>query len=210
MKLKLKGTSPVDVDEEGIVLLATTAHGRCLLGARDGAVAWTNRALRIAGEKFPRDTGAPLGLAGNERWVYALRQGSVLQRFLVAQPEPEPDAKEEPPELPEAQTTRLPKAATCIAVNADGKLVLAGPQSDDQLGRLWREDPEALPWEDLRLGRRTLSEETPDPPDAAPKKPDFTQTKSKITGPPDLAAEGRPRARGQAPVLGSPRARDDA
>lgn len=180
MKIKLKATSPAEVEHEGVVAIAMTAEGRCLLGARDGAVAWTNRALRIVGERYPAADAMPLALAGNERWVYALRPGAVLHRFLVAQPEPDPDAKEEPPPLPEAQTVRLSRPATCMAVNADGKLLLAGPHADDQLGRMWREDPETLPWEPLRLRTRTLVEAVPAEEPATPKKPDFTPTRTKL------------------------------
>jgi hypothetical protein len=193
MKVKLKQTSAAEVEHEALVSIGVTADGWCLLGARDGAVAWTNRALRIVGERYPAidhatrslgGEGEPLALAGNERWIYALRPGAVLHRFLVAQPEREPDAKEEPPPLPEAQMVRLGKPASALAVNAEGKLLLAGPHSDDQLGRLWREDPDALSWEPLRMRARTLVEAVPVEEPDTPKKPDFTPTRSKVAGHP--------------------------
>lgn len=190
MKLKFKATSATDQDHEAIEALGITAKGRCLLAAADGGVAWTNRALRVIGEKFPRIVGAskrPLGIAGDERWVYVLRANGVLHRFLVTQPEPTGKGKAAakapaPPELPEAQSVRLNRQASCIAVVADGSLLLGGPQSDDLLGRLWPQDPEALDWEPLELGERELVEQS-ETSDAPAKKPDFTQVRSKLTGP---------------------------
>lgn len=186
MKLKLKATSSVDVESEGIGAIGSTPAGRCLFATDDGGVAWTNRALRIEGERFCAEArkGQSLAVAGDDRWVYALRSGNVLQRFLIAQP-PEPESGDAPAPLPEAQTIRLERVATAIAVLGDGRLALAGPQSDGQLGRLWLTDAEALEWQPLALGSRRLvdAEESPAPAEA-PKKPDFTQVRSKISGPP--------------------------
>ena len=185
MKLKLKASSPVDVDAEGIVAVGATRAGRCILAASDGAVGWTNRALRLVGERFPRGDGAtrPVAVAGDDRWIYVLRAGGLLHRFLIEQPQAEPSTKEEPEPLPEAQLVRLPRQATAIGVLSDGRLALAGPQSDNQLGRLWLEDPAQLAWESLRLGSRTLVEQTRAERDEGPKRPDFTPTRSKIGGP---------------------------
>jgi hypothetical protein len=103
-QLRLGQTSPVAVEGEGIVCLGRTdgtLGGRVLLGARDGAVAWTARDLRLAGERLPASRpGAdlsPLALAGDERWIYVLRRRGVLQRFLVAQPgAPKPAGAQDP------------------------------------------------------------------------------------------------------------------
>ncbi len=213
MKLKFKRTSPAPTGGEAIIAVHVAASGRCLLGARDGGVAWTNRALRIVQERFvPADERrTPLALDADARWVYVLRSGAVLQRFLIQQPESE-DGKTDPPELPLAQSVRLPRPATCLAVTASGELLLAGSQSDDQLGRLWKQDPEALEWSELRLGKRSLVEPT-EATDAPPKKPDFTQVRSKFEGPPisavkvDEVMNGSPRfwaTRGTGTVLERP------
>jgi hypothetical protein len=183
MKLRLRRTSDADVFEEGIVLLGTTTRGRAIVAARDGAVGWTNRALRLVDEKLPRDEATtPLAVTGDERWIYVLRAAGMLQRFLVAQPEPEPDAKEEPEPLPDAQTTKLDRIASCMTLVGD-RLVLAGPTHDDQLGRLWRCAPEELEWKPLRLGTRRLQEPAPPNDTEGKKVPDFTPVRSKVKGP---------------------------
>jgi hypothetical protein len=195
MKLKLRQTSTDDVASEAIVALGKTSAGHVVLAARDGAVAWTNRALRPMGERVPvvdLAGATPLAVAGDERWIYVLRPRGVLHRFLVEQPPPEPappakpGAKPkapEPPALPEAQTVKLPRAASCITLGPDGTLVLAGPQSDDQLGRLWRTKIDELAWTDLPLRQRTLVEPAPAPTEpAAPKAPNFTPTRTKLGG----------------------------
>ncbi|MEM6993999.1 MAG: hypothetical protein AAF721_26035 [Myxococcota bacterium] len=187
MKLKLKDTSPTEVSAEGIVRLAMTREGSCILAARDGVVGWTNRALRLDGERRPRMDGDPLPLAvaGDARWIYVLRPRSVLQRFLVAQPPEDPDAKEQPEPLPEAQQCRLERRATAMALAADGTLVLAGPHADDHLGRLWRSDPQGLEWENLKLARgRTLVEAPPAVASGKGKVPSFERTRNKVSGAP--------------------------
>jgi hypothetical protein len=73
--------------------------------------------------------------------------------------------------------------ATCIAIDPDGKLLLAGPHSDDQLGRLWREDPAALSWQTERLATRRL-QQAPPPEEPITRAPSFVPTKSKIAGAP--------------------------
>jgi hypothetical protein len=205
-QLRLSATSPVSVASEAIVCLGRTPSdrgGRVLLGARDGAVAWTTHDLRLAGERVPVGRAdAPLALAGDERWVYSLRGRGVLQRFLIAQPPaPKRDKKQqqqkrpaqpvepEPPPLPEAQEVRLDKLADCMAllIDADKRsLVLGGSRANGQLGRLWTVDPDALDWQPLALARRTLAEPPPPPdPDAEPpppQKPSFIATKHKLTG----------------------------
>jgi hypothetical protein len=215
-QLRLANTSPVTVASEGIVALGqtkATLGGRVLLGARDGAVAWTNRDLRLAGERVPAGAGkrdlTPLALAGDERWIYVLRSRGVLQRFLVAQPNPPkpPDAHKrkskagklgsfgkpveepEPPPLPEAQEVRLAKLAECMyLITEDDKrtLVFGGGKADAQLGRLWVVDVDALEWQELELGARTLAEPPPPPdPDAEPpppQRPSFIATKNKLSG----------------------------
>ncbi len=186
MKLKLKQTSSADVPGEAIVALGITSIGQCVLAARDGAVAWTNRALRPLGERIPiieLRNSTPLGIAGDERWIYVLRPLGVLHRFLVAQPPPDPSAKNEPPPLPEAQSAKLPRHAQCIAMVQPGVLALAGAHADDQLGRVWRERIDDLPWTDLRLGKRNLVDSVPAPEDS-PKAPSFERTRSKLSGAP--------------------------
>jgi hypothetical protein len=186
MKLKLKATSPVDQPSEGVVALATTPQGRTLLAARDGAVAWTNRALRIVGERFVKGDAKrrPLAIAGDERWVYVLRAGGVVHRFLIEQPPEDPEAKEPVEPLPDAQQVKLSRVATGLALAPSGDLFLAGPQADDQLGRLWKENASSLAWEPLTLGRRALVEDATAPEDDGPKKPDFTPTRTKLGGDP--------------------------
>ena len=76
MKLKLRQTSADDVASEAIVALGKTSAGHIVLAARDGAIAWTNRALRPMGERVPAvDLGGatPLAVDGDERWIYVLR-----------------------------------------------------------------------------------------------------------------------------------------
>ena len=88
----------------------------------------------------------------------------------------------------EAEQCRLRRLATCIAIGEDGQLVLAGPHADDQLGRLWREDPGALTWEPLPLGQRTLVEPEPAPLEGEAKvMPSFVATRSKPSGEPITA-----------------------
>lgn len=216
-QLRFANTSPVSVRSEGIVCLGRTdtSHGgRVLLGARDGAVVWTARDLRLAGERIPAGAGkrdsTPLGLAGDERWIYVLRSRGVLQRFLIAQPHAakpdkdkrgkkgmhgkpggfgKPELEPEPPPLPEAQELRLDKLAECMCLLIEDDrrtLVLGGSRADGQLGRLWTVDPESLDWQELQLGARTLAEPPPPPdPNAeppAPQKPSFIATKNKLSG----------------------------
>lgn len=196
MQLKLRATSPVEVEAEGIVALGLSAPSsgppRCLLAARDGAVAWTGRHLRVEAEKFPRlplRAAQPLALAGDERWVYVLRPRGLLQRFLIEQPKPPPGEEDDFQPLPEAEECRLEWPAECMllappAVGA-ARLILGGPQADGTLGRLWRVDPGALTWQPAKLGKRTLAE--PKPAEAAEgvdNRPNFTPTRSKLSGPP--------------------------
>ncbi|MCX4243801.1 hypothetical protein [Paraliomyxa miuraensis] len=199
-KLKLKQSSAAEVPAEAIVALGLTPDGGCVLAARDGAVGWTNRGLRLVGERHPQGGGKPLAVACDAQHVYVLRPAGVLQRFLLAPPKPEPaeikkgaaaakkgkiDVKVESEPEPElAEQCRLRRLASCLAIGEDGQLVLAGPHADDQLGRLWREDPSALAWEPLSLGQRTLVEpEPPSEPEAA-KAPSFVATRSKVSGEP--------------------------
>ncbi|HET6584117.1 MAG TPA: hypothetical protein VFG69_11725, partial [Nannocystaceae bacterium] len=190
MKLKLRSTSTDDVPHEAIVVLATTTAGATVLAARDGGIGWTNRTLRPVGEKFPKvelRNSAPLAVAGDERWIYVLRPNATLHRFLVEQPPPDPDVKGEPPPLPEAEVAKLDRQASCIARAPDGSLVLAGPQADEQLGRLWRVAPDELTWSPLPLQRRVLVEPAVvEPTEGAPTpaRPTFIATRSKLSGPP--------------------------
>ncbi len=195
MQLKLRTTSAAEVEAEGIsaIGLTTPATGqpRCILAARDGAVAWTGRHLRVEAEKFPRlplRAATPLAVAGDERWVYVLRPRGLLQRFLIEQPKPAAGEEDELEPLPEAEETRLEWSAECMLLHPPAfgasRLVLGGPQADGTLGRLWRVDPAALTWQPAKLGKRTLVEPEPKPAEAADRRPDFTPTRSKLTGPP--------------------------
>ena len=195
MQLKLRTTSPTEVEAEGIVVLGLSAPsagaGRCLLAARDGAVAWTGRHLRIEAEKFPRlplRAAQPLALAGDERWVYVLRPRGLLQRFLIEQPKPPAGEEDDFEPLPEAEECRLEWPAECmlLAPPAVGptRLIFGGPQADGTLGRLWRVDPAALSWQPSKLGTRTLAEPKPaEPAEGVDNRPNFTPTRSKLTGP---------------------------
>ena len=179
MKLKFKHTSAVEQEREGIVAVAVAEDGRCLLGARDGGVAWTSKALRVIEERFvPKESQRrPLALDSDGDWVYVLRTGGVLDRFAI------PRKGDEDDDRPDAQTLRLERAATCMVTAPGGTLVLAGPQSDDQLGRLWTVSSEALQWQPLKLRGRDLVEQPEAEGDEGPKKPDFTQVRSKLSGP---------------------------
>ncbi|MGH1347229.1 MAG: hypothetical protein ACRBN8_37050 [Nannocystales bacterium] len=177
MKLKFKRSSAVDVEHEGIVAVTVADNGRALLGARDGGVAWTSKALRVVEERFPKGSARPpLALDAANGWVYALRTGGVLDRFSIPRKGDDEDAR------PAAQTLRLERSATCMVTAPGGMLVLAGPQSDDQLGRLWTVQTESLAWEPLGLTERTLTE-APQGEEGGRKKPDFTQVRSKLAGP---------------------------
>lgn len=177
MKLKFKHTSAIDLEQEGIVALTVAENGRALLGARDGGIAWTSKALRVVEERFPKESQRPpLALDAHKGWVYALRAGGVLDRFAIPQSGDDDDR-------PAAQTVRLQRSATCMVTAPGGMLVLAGPQSDDQLGRLWTVDAETLEWGPLALRERTLVE-APQSDEGGRKKPDFTRVRSKLTGPP--------------------------
>jgi hypothetical protein len=186
MQLRMRSTSPVEVEGEGVVVLGVTSTGRVVLAARDGGVAWTTSGLRFDAERFPRTMGAgatPLAVAGDERWIYVLRPRGLLQRFLIAQPRPADPDVEEPP-LPAAEEHRLRWPASALAL-VDGHLTLGGPQAEGLLGRLWRCDPEALEWRALGLTTRTLhAPATSESPSEANKAPNFTPTRSKISGPP--------------------------
>lgn len=191
MQLRLRTTSTTEVDDEGITAigLSSATPPRCLLAARDGAVAWTGRQLRIDNEKFPRlplRAATPLAITGDERWVYVLRPRGLLQRFLIEQPKPPPGEEDEFVPLPEAEECRLEWPAECMLLHpaalGSHRLVLGGPQADGTLGRLWRVDPATLAWQPAKLGKRTLVE--PKPTEAADRRPDFTLTRSKLTGPP--------------------------
>ncbi len=186
-KLKLRHTSPVEVPDEAIVALGRTRDGACVLAARDGAVAWTNRGLRLVGERHlaAEARARPLAIASDAQWIYVLRPAGVLHRFLLAQPKAPPKKKgeAEPEPLPEVEQCRLRRRATCMTLDHEGRLVLAGPHADDQLGRLWREDASALTWEPVPQGSRPMVEEAAPEPETS-KAPSFVATRSKVSGDP--------------------------
>jgi hypothetical protein len=203
-QIHLRQTSPVDVHAEGITRVGLTTTGRCILGARDGGVAWTNPDLRVADERFPKREGnreaasRPLDVAGDERWIYVLRPRGLLQRFLIAQPTPKkkprekpdprrrPAAQEEEEPLPEAQSCRLQRPADCMCLAADPEgarqLVFGGAHADGYLGRLWAEDPEGLDWKELGFTKRELADQQEGA--TAGQAPSFKATRSKVSGPP--------------------------
>lgn len=138
-QLRMAATSPAQAvaPGEAIVALGTTTKGRVVLAARDGAVAWTARDLRLAGERMPAKGGEALAVAGDERWIYVLRRRGLLQRFLISQPAevqrqqqdggkkkkkrkgmPKPKPAEPVEALPEAQQVRLDKLASTLALLA--------------------------------------------------------------------------------------------
>ncbi len=189
MQLKMRTTSAGEVESEGIVAIGLTSTGRCILAARDGAVAWTGRHLRVEAERVPRMTprsAMPMAVAGDERWVYVLRPRGLLQRFLIEQPRPAPGEEDDFKPLPEAEECRLDWPAECMLLHPPAfgaaRLVLGGPQADGTLGRLWRVDPAALGWQPVKMTRRTPVE--PKPAEAVDNRPNFTPTRSKLTGPP--------------------------
>ncbi|TPV96600.1 MAG: hypothetical protein B7733_03600 [Myxococcales bacterium FL481] len=199
-QLRFPTTSSHSVADEGIVAVGQTTRGRCILGSRDGGVAWTHTDLRLAAERFPALSPSarwPHDIAGDERWIYALRGRGLLQRFRIEDPKPprnKDDARpssrrphaepppDEPPPDPPAQSCRLDAPASCLAlVQEDGvsRLLLGGPRADGHLGRVWRVDPQSLDWTELELGHR----ETVPPPEAqAPSAPSFAPTRNKLDG----------------------------
>ncbi len=184
MQLKLRTTSRAEVEAEAIVALGTTTTGRCILAARDGAVAWTGRQLRIDGEfmpSLPPRNAEPLAVTGDDRWVYVLRPRGLLQRFLVAQPKPPPGEEDEFVPLPLAEECRLEFAAQCMLL-CGTRLVLGGATAEGTLGRLWRVDIPSLAWQPAKLAERTLVEQVPAEP--VDLRPNFTPTRSKLVGPP--------------------------
>ena len=195
-QLRFRSTSPVATPDEGIVAIGATARGLCLLAARDGGVAWLAANLRLEGERFPSGLAPrqalPLAIVSDDRWIYVLRPRGLLHRFLIEQPKVHPsDPEEEPPILPEAQECRLKWTASVLTLNlVDGaptQLLLGGPQAEGLLGRLWRADPEAQEWRELKLGERTLlpAPDKDEKAGAAKREvPDFTPTRSKISGDP--------------------------
>ena len=183
MVLRLRSTSSGPVPAEAVVHVGMTRTGQCILGARDGGIAWTNRALRLIEERFPRVDGrsAPLASDGDERWIFVLRGAGLLQRFLVAQPEPTDEDPE--PSLPRAQQCRLGQVATCLALGPDGQLLLGGPVSDGQLGRLWSVNPADLEWSELPLTEREVVTDPVESGESASRMPSFNPTRTKVQGP---------------------------
>jgi hypothetical protein len=178
MQLMLRSTGEEQSPGEAITALGITTGGRCVLAAADGAVGWTNRALRMADERFPTLEGqatTPVCVAGDKQWIYVLHTGGRLHRFLIEQPN---DDEAEP--LPEAEATDLDRPATCLAMLPKGELAFGGPLGE-HLGQIWRRPVASLDWTPLRLSRRrqaqaaALEQET--------KQPAFVATRSKLEGP---------------------------
>ncbi len=180
MRLRLHNTSAQERDDEELVALTRTSNGCIVLGARDGAVALTNRALRIDHEWMPAQAAATLALCADEHFVYALRPHGVVHRFLV-QPPPGLAPNEELPPAQTAKLTRHACALTCVGT----KLVAAGPTAHGELGQLWAQDIADLQWTPLALGKRTLHErvDTAGEGESTKRRPDFTQVRNRIEGP---------------------------
>ena len=185
MKLPLRQTSPVDVPEEGIVALGLTTEGRSILAARDGAVAWTNRALRLEAERFPAGGGRldPLAVAGDARWVVraaSRRRHSPLPRGPArARPRRQGGAR-----APAGRPVDPAESPGDLPRGHRRSLLLAGPQADDQLGRLWRVAAESLTWEPLRLQRRPRVEEPAETEPAATRSRTSLRPRARCRGPP--------------------------
>jgi hypothetical protein len=187
-KLRLEHTHAADLPEEAIVCASVDHKGRCLLAARDGAVAWTTPSLRRAGErwtKLPAAEREPLSIASDDDWLYVLRPRGRVQRFNLRPAAEPPKSKgrksneEETPPLPAAQECRLERAATCMAVlHQEGgtRIVFGGPQSQGMLGRLWTSLAEKLEWEELNLADRPEREA----PDSGHAAPNFEKIRNKL------------------------------
>ena len=199
-QLRIPTTSAHAVESEGVVAIGQTNRGRCVLGARDGGIAWTHADLRLATERFPRasdDANWPLSLGGDERWIYVLRNRGLLQRFRIEDPRPQKrsddrrrlgrlptPAEDEPPPDPPAQQCRLDAPTSCMTLlgeNGQTRLVIGGPRADGHLGRLWLVDPSTLDWSDLGLGKREL---VPEPEATTPTAPSFVATRTRSKAPP--------------------------
>lgn len=193
MKLHLRGTGETGDPRHGIVALGRTVTGRCLLGARDGAIGWTNRALRLQTERYPKGgASAPLAMCGDDEYAYVLRQAGLLERYRLEEAEQDDEGDEPPP--PPAQSVRLKRIASAMCLTADGQLALGGGHAGDQLGRLWRVSVQELDWTPLDLGERPEPEE---PKPDGPSRPSFVATKSRLEGP-RLADLGVDRMLGRA------------
>ena len=125
-QLRFETRSEHDPPEEAIVRVQVDGRGRCLIAARDGAVAWTRPSLRREGEAYaplPAGERACLALDADRWWMYALRPRGRLQRFLLeAPPPPEPEPSTgrgrpapEPPAPPAHEELRLSRPASCMA-----------------------------------------------------------------------------------------------
>ena len=187
-KLRFEGTHSADLPEEAIVRVSVDHKGRCLLAAKDGAVAWTTASLRRAGEcwnKLPAAECEPLSIASDDDWLYVLRPRGRFQRFNLRRDLPpkkgkgrKPDEDEAPP-LPAAQECRLERAATCMAIlrqEEGSRVVFGGAQSQGMLGRLWTTSAEQLEWHELKLGDRPEREA----PDSNHPAPNFEKIRNKL------------------------------
>ncbi|MEE9382620.1 MAG: hypothetical protein V3V08_04315 [Nannocystaceae bacterium] len=203
-RVRFPTTSSDAVEAEVVVALGMTTHGRCILGARDGGIAWTHSDLRLAHERFPTGAGEhawAVAVAGDERWIYVLRPKGLLQRFRIDEPKkPKKRAdrevyrrggtsralpeQEAPVPDPPAQCCRLELPASCLTLSTDvsnaTRLILGGPRSGGHLGRLWYCDPSTLEWQDQSLGTREL---VPRSTPTAPEVPSFVATRNKLEGP---------------------------
>lgn len=180
MKLHLRGTGDTADPRHAIVALGETSAGHCILGAQDGAIGWTNRALRLKQERYPADGAtAPLALGGDHEFAYVLRPGGRLERYRLVEPEPAEDPDPDEPLPPPAQSTRLSRIASAMCLVGDGQLVLGGGHAGDQLGRLWRVAVDELDWTPLPLGTRPEPDE---PKRDGPSRPSFVATKSRLEG----------------------------
>jgi hypothetical protein len=207
-QLHLKRTSVTSEPGERIVALHTDPRGRIALAAADGAVAITTDRLTISREFCPRAPvmsaaispweRAALAIANDERWLYVLRPGGEIHRFLLQQPArpkespaARPGAARVAPAdpLPPAQYAKLDASAEFFILlgsdegeNYQCPALVAGRRGTDlELGYVSRLDLETLSWQGLTLRERPIVEVAPPP--APPAAPSFVVLRNKPKGP---------------------------
>lgn len=168
------------------------------LAAKDGAIAWTGPGMRLESSlylKTPGKKARALALFADSRWLYVLREGATLHRYLLkdrplrkAATQTHNRARRAKDPLPRAQKARLPKRATAMTGSFepadpdsadDGpktKLVLGCGHAQGQLGMVLSCTPSELEWENLELGARAQTQK----PES--KTPNFQATRHRFSG----------------------------
>lgn len=176
-----------------------TQPPRLCLATQDGAVAWTGTSLSLKSSLYlakPGRHARPLAMYADARWLYVLREGAHLHRYLLTPPllrkSPDPrgrgGARIAKDPLPKAQRTRLPKIASAMlgvtnpaeAASEEGpdtKLIIGCGTAAGHLGVVLSCDPRRLTWENLELGPRRFAS----PPE--PSNPNFEPTRHRFSGP---------------------------